>query len=838
MGICFRQSVLLLVLVCSSLASQALTLETTTSQTPILQPLPSRLDDGASHKAAFWLNQDFHSALYGQAVQPSATGSWHKFSIDNTHPTIQSQVLNFDVHIIRHLDVYVFNNGTLQQHRALGIRDQHNVITSADYQGPTVHFDILPDHKIDILIYKQNHGPGIIPMTLYTQKAFNQHLKKQQFFWGAIIALLLSMAIYNALVYAMHPNQSYLWYLLFHSTCFFYFGALNGFGYLLWPAWLQSLLAQHIMTLNFLLIFLLVNFSSLFLNAKENAPKHIRFIKPISIISLLGVVASFWLPEYMLIPPFSLLQLAGTVFGISMGISAYKKRFKPALYFLISWVFTLSGGAIGMATVMNLLPINFFTLHGFLFGSILELFLLSMALASRMSYFEKALLTQAYLYPGTQVGNFSYLKQILPDNLSSILAEKQKPYLLVANLDGFKNIVALFGPKTLSESYYQHTERMQSFLRKKDWSIAMPLPTGSHVYLLALPGEQAMILVNAKTTTIENIIEQIKHYAEESMVIEKQNINIRMQLGFIQISPTDTVEDRYRKAQLAVINCIKHNENYLAYSDRFDHAINAHMQTLQQLRHAILNNQLTLFFQPKLALKTNTLQGAEALIRWPQADGSYIPPVQFIQIAEQAGLIFEITKLVIRQGCEWLAQLKQHQRTTYNQFTLSLNLSVLDLAHPQLMEYLQSHVLINDIESDKIMLEITESVFMENQQAFLQTLGKLKTLGFKLAIDDFGTGYSSMLYLKNIAAHEIKIDMAFIRGIDSNGVNQNIVTAIIQLARATGSVVTAEGVESQSEALWLASRTCDLAQGYLWSPAISGKDFTQRLASFAQSPQP
>lgn len=835
MGVCFRQTLLLLFMAYTSV-SLGLTLDATSSQTAILQNLPSIMDDAQPHPPDFWLSQDFKSSVYSQATQPSAVGSWHKFSIKNTSNKRQSQVLSFDVHTLRHLNVYIFYKHKQVSQHVLGIRDIADIPTP-NYQGPAVHFDIEPSQHIEVLIYKQNHGPSIIPMTLYSPEAFNQHLKQQQFFWGAVIALLLSMALYNVLVYAMHPNQSYLWYLLFHTSCFFYFGALNGFGFLLWPTWFQSFLAQHIMTLNFLLIFLVVNFSSLFLNAKENAPNHIRFIKPISIISLLGVAASFWLPEYMLIPPFSLLQLAGTVFGISMGITAYRKHFKPALYFLISWIFTLSGGAIGMATVMNLLPINFFTLHGFLFGSILELFLLSMALASRMSYFEKALLSQAYLYPGTQVGNFSYLKQILPERLPKILSGKRKPYLLVANLEGFKDIVALFGPKALSDSYYQHTERIQKFLQRKNWSIAMPLPTGEQVYLLALPGEQAMLLVDCKQDTIEEIIHQIKQYAEQSMTINNLNINIRMQLGYVEIQPHEKIENNYRKAQLAVINCLKHNVNYLAYSESFDRDINSHMHIMQRLRHAITHNELKLYFQPKYALTNQqpadkqVPAGAEALIRWPQADGSFIPPDQFIQIAEKSGLIFDITKLVIRQACEWLAHLKQHQPNFYDNFTLSINLSVLDLAQPQLIEFLQSTTLFNNIENDKIILEITESVFMENQQAFLLTLSHLKTLGFKISIDDFGTGYSSMLYLQTIAAHEIKIDMAFIRGIDKNLTNQYIVTAIIQLARATGSLVTAEGIESESEALWLSNHSCNLAQGYLWYPAISAEEFEQKLPS-------
>jgi len=149
------------------------------------------------------------------------------------------------------------------------------------------------------------------------------------------------------------------------------------------------------------------------------------------------------------------------------------------------------------------------------------------------------------------------------------------------------------------------------------------------------------------------------------------------------------------------------------------------------------------------------------------------------------------------------------------------------MAQDQLISHLQNSIFYHDIDSSKIILEVTESAVLNNADLFLETIRKLKLLGFRISIDDFGTGYSSMQYLQTMKADEIKIDMAFIRGIDHNLTSQNIAKAIIQLAHSTGAKTVAEGIQSEKEMHCLQSLDCTKAQGFYWTPAIPLGQFVQ-----------
>ncbi len=151
------------------------------------------------------------------------------------------------------------------------------------------------------------------------------------------------------------------------------------------------------------------------------------------------------------------------------------------------------------------------------------------------------------------------------------------------------------------------------------------------------------------------------------------------------------------------------------------------------------------------------------------------------------------------------------------------------MAEPKLLPYLEECLKRHNISAHSILLEVTESAVMDNPQEFLNTIRKLKAAGFLIAIDDFGTGYSSMMYLQNMQADELKIDLAFIRDIHLNPTNQNIVKAIVQLAHSCGAHTVAEGVQSKEELIYLRKLDCHLAQGFYWSPAVPLAQFEQEF---------
>jgi EAL domain-containing protein (putative c-di-GMP-specific phosphodiesterase class I) len=805
----------------------------------ITQALPSIITDS---DALLTPNQHkrFSTKSFPQSIQPGKQGSWYKVRLNakfiNKQP--QRRTIAIDSHIIRHLHFYLYDEGTLIKSEQLGITDENNIIHHTDiseYQSPYFQFYIQNDQPLTLLIYKQNDGPSILPMTIYNDEGLKQKERVINFFWGGIICVLLVMALYNVIVYSMHPNKAYLWYMGFHSLMIFYFGGLNGYGYLIFPLEMQLFLSQNIMVMNFLVIFFITNFTYIFLDIEVNAQKLSRFFKPLSYISLLGAATSFVVPEYTMIPLFSIIQLFGTVFGITAAVTAYRNNYKPAKYFLMSWIFTLTGGAIGMGTVLGLLPINFFTLHGFLFGTLSELFLFSVALAHRMKSIETDMLSQSYIYPDTNIGNFTYLKGILPDLMPSIQTKHEQIILIVAEIYGLKELVSLYGPQALSDFYRNQTGLISKFIQTKDWSVPMQLPSGSNIHLIALPGEQVFLMGSIpkglspsdQNRHVRNIVEGLVNKIDEYSEDTHRNIKISFTAGCNLLHDSDDFSDSFRQSQVALLTAQQLNKKWAVYTPDQDEKIINQVTLMGELETAIKQDQLEIYIQPQFLLKGQKLDGGEILLRWHHPAKGYISPHVFIPLSEKSGLVFSITKFVIDNTCKWLSQLKKDYPLFYNTFEVSINLSALDMAQDQLISHLQNSIFYHDIDSSKIILEVTESAVLNNADLFLETIRKLKLLGFRISIDDFGTGYSSMQYLQTMKADEIKIDMAFIRGIDHNLTSQNIAKAIIQLAHSTGAKTVAEGIQSEKEMHCLQSLDCTKAQGFYWTPAIPLGQFVQ-----------
>lgn len=800
------------------------------AEIPLFMPLPTLLvqaDAPHINEPSYWLKQDYNSAHYKQAILPGPDTSWHKIELVGSFKDakIKEKFLVVSSHTIQHLKFYLFEKDKLIQTQAIGLIDEHPA--PVHYNFPYIRFQIKDSQQLTLLIQKNTQGRGLLPMNIYSPSKFEQVKRTQNIFWGAVIAVLLVMALYNSLVYTLHPNQAYLWYLGFHITAFVHITAQNGLGFWVWPNAIQVLLAQHIQLINFTLAFFVLNFSNVFLGAKHNAPWHYRFIPLLNICYVSGIFASLLFSEYTMMPFFTTVLVLGSIFGLSMGYVALKNKFSPARYFLLSWTFVFVGSVISMCTAANLLPANFFTMHSFLFGTQIELILLSVGLASRIKHIEQQLLTQSFIQPDTLSANFSYLKQQLPNHLSQL--QKKYPHLaiIIANMTGFREIISLYGPDTLSQVYRHHTENMNKYLNEKSWAVPLPLLAEKSVYAVSLPGEQVLLLIATMENTLNDVIKELLIEAEKKIQILDIKTAIKYQLGYTYIKKDEPFQEAFRRAQIALLSAIQENKKQLSFNTQQDQSVAKRLTLVHELQEAIDQDQLQLYIQPQFSIDNEKLSGGEILLRWHHPSEGIIPPARFIVLAEQSGLIFAITKRVILKTCQWLSQLQKQAWKPPQGFHVSINLSALDLAEVELLPYLIQCIDQYQIPAQSLILEITESAAMNDPQQFLATIDMLKRAGFHISIDDFGTGYSSMQYLQTIKAHEIKIDLAFIRDLHCNAVNQSIVKAIIQLAHSTQSHTVAEGVECHEELAYLKTLNCRHAQGFNWSPAISLTQFEQ-----------
>ena len=270
--------------------------------------------------------------------------------------------------------------------------------------------------------------------------------------------------------------------------------------------------------------------------------------------------------------------------------------------------------------------------------------------------------------------------------------------------------------------------------------------------------------------------------------------------------------------------------NFQFYTASLQASTLERLQLENQLRKAVEERQLKVFYQPKLCLATGRLNAAEALVRWDHPELGRVPPGDFIGLAEEIGLIGPIGEFVLRQAC-W--QACEWQRQGLPAIRVSVNLSVHQLRQGKLVSQVRSVLEETGLAPHFLELELTESHLLDSVEHIVSTFQQLRDLGVKLAIDDFGTGYSSLSYLKRIPVDYVKIDQAFIRGLSEGGADAAITRAIIAMAHGLSLKVVAEGVEHPGQLAFLKEQKCDEVQGYLISRPVEAEGLAALLRAEA-----
>lgn len=256
----------------------------------------------------------------------------------------------------------------------------------------------------------------------------------------------------------------------------------------------------------------------------------------------------------------------------------------------------------------------------------------------------------------------------------------------------------------------------------------------------------------------------------------------------------------------------------------------------RDLRAAIRQGDLELFYQPKVDVASQRIAGAEALVRWRHPESGYIPPDVFIPVAEKSGFIGELTKWVMNEACR---QVRHWQDMGLTRVTVAVNVSAGDLRRPDLTDMIANTLVRHSVSPQYLELEVTESMVMQDVDMVIGTLRRLRSLGIGIGIDDFGTGYSSLAYLKRFPVQRLKIDRSFVSDLSSFGEGRVIPKVIIDLAHALGVKVVAEGVETAEQLHVLAELGCDEAQGYFLGRPMPCDEFEAFLQNspVARDPQ-
>ncbi|NNC59690.1 MAG: EAL domain-containing protein [Erythrobacter sp.] len=414
----------------------------------------------------------------------------------------------------------------------------------------------------------------------------------------------------------------------------------------------------------------------------------------------------------------------------------------------------------------------------------------------------------------TGLANRHRMTKRLTSTLIAYKAAKRSCALMVLDLDRFKQVNDTLGHPAGDELLKQVGQRLQRIIGKTGEIGRL----GGDEFQVTLPDiEDRGKLGDLATRVIQ-------------MVSQPYSINgaraiIGTSVG-IAIAPFDGVEtdELISAADLALYAAKGGGRGqFRFYSSELKDGARLRRQIEEDLRDALVQEQLQLHYQPLVEADTHKVRSFECLLRWEHPERGWISPADFIPVAEEANLITDIGEWVLKKACKDAA-------TWSHGVGIAVNVSAVQFGNADLPLVVKNALDASGLEPERLELELTESVFIGDPATTQEMFQSLKKLGVKLALDDFGTGYSSLGYLKTAPFDKIKIDQSFVRGAtDSDNNNLAIITAIVSLARALGMVTVAEGVEAQDELELVCEQGADLIQGWIFSKAISYDEVCRRL---------
>lgn len=394
---------------------------------------------------------------------------------------------------------------------------------------------------------------------------------------------------------------------------------------------------------------------------------------------------------------------------------------------------------------------------------------------------------------------------------------KEKVAVLFLDLDHFKVVNDSLGHMVGDELLRQVAGRLKDSLREQDTIARL----GGDEFVVLLEGVIQLGDLNAIS---QNIIEEVK---SPYLLNDCHEASVGTSIG-IAIYPDDTldIDKLITYADSAMYKAKQNGRNtYAFYTEAITQQADKRFKLSNQLAKAVERCELELFYQPQINMQSGDIIGAEALIRWNHPEEGLLTPWAFIGIAEETGIIHEISKWVISQGCQ---QLKRWQDSGHN-LTLALNISPRDFRYDDFYDQVAKNIEQSGVDASGLELELTENGLMETSGNILQLLQQLKSLGLLLAVDDFGTGHSSIAYLKHFPVDKLKIDRSFVKDIDVDPADKMITETIIDMAKNFNLKVVAEGVETEAQKRLLQELQCDIAQGYFYSKPVPIAEFETML---------
>lgn len=495
----------------------------------------------------------------------------------------------------------------------------------------------------------------------------------------------------------------------------------------------------------------------------------------------------------------------------------YKHRFVPTGLCAVwmTLIHAASGQAIGLLVFYCFEEQRPTPFHQQLIDLVTPICALALERETTRSRIEKL----AYYDSLTGLANRSRLTSLATEAIAKAAITETTLAVLFIDLDRFKQINDSLGHHAGDELLRTIAARLSSVARQSD-------------IVGRLSGDEfSVVLTHCARDKLTEIATRFQHTLAMTCHINGVPINPSASIG-ISIYPDhgNTIDTLLHRADLAMYAAKEKQRGSFGF---FSEDMNAQTQDRlameAALRHALNNQALYLHYQPQVYLQEHRLYGVEALARWQHPQWGHIPPDRFVALAEECGLIGELTQWVLDAACRQLADWRSRH---IHVPCIAVNLSASNFHDPALCRNIAKLLEKYHLSPQDITLEITETVLMDTNPDTSKNILDIHALGIRIAIDDFGTGYSSLGYLRNLPVSELKLDQSFVRDIEDDPTVLALANAVIRIGESLGLTVIAEGVENTAQRNLLINSHCDVAQGYLFSRPVGPDAFEQWLRAF------
>lgn len=404
----------------------------------------------------------------------------------------------------------------------------------------------------------------------------------------------------------------------------------------------------------------------------------------------------------------------------------------------------------------------------------------------------------------------------LADTMTHVIATSARADsrfgILFIDLDHFKAINDTLGHPTGDQLLREIGRRLRTAVRDSD-------------LVARLGGDEFVVMAEqvGDSKDLDELADKLLAVVSEPMMLQGHEVKVSASIGMAWF-PDDgrDVQNLLSNADMAMYKAKSGGrDRRVAYSPELGELALERFEVEKGLRRAVQEDELRLYYQPKIDFQTGRMQGVEALIRWQHPDHGLLHPEKFIRVAEESNFIIPLGHWVLQTACR---QIRQWQDARLPRFSVAVNLSSKQISDESFLDNLKSVLRTTGADPGMLELEITESMVMEDPAKSALLLANLRGLGVKLSIDDFGTGYSSLSYLKQLPVDTLKVDRGFVKDLPHNRDDLAITRAVIAMAHSLSMRVVAEGVEHQQQFDLLKLEGCDEFQGYLCRPAITSKE--------------